>query len=75
MGPVTKQDLVTVIEDTTTTGATLAAAVAVLTDHGIEVAQAVVLVDRSEGVATDRLDELGVPLVALITPQDLGLAR
>jgi len=74
VGPVTTNDVVAVVEDTTTTGETLADAVAVLTDLGIEVVQAVALVDRSDGAAAARLAGLGMAYVSLFTPADLGIA-
>ena len=73
VGPVGEDDVVTVLEDTTTTGATLADAIAVLRELDIEVTQAVALVDRSDGSARERLAELGVPFTAVITPEDLGV--
>lgn len=73
VGPVAAGDIATVVEDTTTTGATLSEAVAVLRDEGIEVVEAVVLVDRSEGAAEARLADVGVPLRSLISPEDLGI--
>ena len=75
VGPVTAEDVVAVVEDTTTTGATLADSVSVLVDLGIEVAQAVVLVDRSDGAAAKRLSGLGIPYQSLVTPDDLGIER
>ena len=71
---MTTNDVVAVVEDTTTTGETLADAVAVLTDLGIEVVQAVALVDRSDGAAAARLAGLGMAYVSLFTPADLGIA-
>lgn len=73
VGPVGAGDVAVVVEDTTTTGATLAEAIAVLADEGIEVAEAVVLVDRSDGAAATRLAALGVPFRSLIEPEDLGI--
>jgi orotate phosphoribosyltransferase len=74
VGPVGAGDRVAAIEDTTTTGGSVSEAVAVLQREGIEVVQAVTLVDRSDGAAALRLAELGVPLVSLATPADLGVA-
>ena len=46
----------------------------VLQSEGVEVVQAIVLVDRSDGAAAKLLTALGVPLVSLLTPADLGVA-
>ena len=73
VGPVSTEDVVAVLEDTTTTGATLAQSVGVLRDGGIEVVQAVVLVDRSDGKAGARLADLSVPLVSIVSPEELGV--
>jgi orotate phosphoribosyltransferase len=45
----------------------------VLEDAGVVVVQALVLVDRSGGLAADRLAALGVPFVSLLEPSDLGV--
>ncbi len=73
VGPIHAGDRAVVVEDTVTTGGSMAAAVAVLQSEGVQVVQAVVLVDRSSGAATARLAEYDVPLVSLLTPQDLGV--
>ena len=73
VGPVGAGDQAVVVEDTVTTGGSMAEAVNVLRAEGVRVIQAIVLVDRSSGVAARRLGQLDVPLVALLTPQDLGV--
>ncbi len=73
VGPVVAGDRAVVVEDTVTTGASMAAAVEALREEGIEVIQAVVLVDRSDGAAGRLLGSMGVPLVSVLTPQDLGV--
>ena len=73
VGPVAVGDAVAVVEDTVTTGAALLEAVAVLGDAGIEVVQAICLVDRSGGLAGRRIGEQGIPFVALLRPADLGV--
>lgn len=73
VGPVASGDIATIVEDTTTTGATLAEAIGVLSTEEIEVVEAVVLVDRSGGAAADLLSGLGVPLRSLISVEDLGV--
>ncbi len=75
VGPVTAADKVAVVDDTTTTGASFVEAIAVLRDAGIEVVQALVLVDRSGGAAAERCAELGVPFSAVILPADLGISE
>ena len=73
VGPVNAGDRVAVLEDTTTTGGSMAEAIGVLQSEGIEVVQAITLVDRSDGAARRRIAGLGVVLVALATPADLGV--
>ncbi len=74
VGPVVAGDRAVVVEDTVTTGGSMAAAVEALQEEGIVVVQAIVLVDRSEGAAARMLGELGVPLVSLLTAEDLGVS-
>ena len=73
VGPIVAGDRAVVVEDTVTTGGSMADAVSALQEEGVEVVQAIVLVDRSEGAAARLLDSIGVPLVALLTPTDLGV--
>jgi orotate phosphoribosyltransferase len=73
VGPVTASDRITVVEDTTTTGAALGEAIEVLIQHGMEVLEAIALVDRSGGDVERRLHDLGIPYRGLITPADLGV--
>ncbi len=73
VGPVSADEVVAVLEDTTTTGAALTEAIEVLIDAGIEVVQAIALVDRSGGAVGARLTEAGIPYLPLITPEDLGV--
>jgi orotate phosphoribosyltransferase len=74
VGPVGPGDRAVVVDDTTTTGASLVAATDALRAAGVEVVQSVVVVDRSGGAAARRMDELGVPFTALVTPEELGVA-
>lgn len=74
VGPIVAGDRAVVVEDTVTTGASMASAIEVLQSEGVEVVQAIVLVDRSDGAAAKLLTALGVPLVSLLTPADLGVA-
>ena len=73
VGPIVAGDRTVVVEDTVTTGQSMAAAIDALQEEGVEVVQAIVLVDRSDGAAAILLAEQGVPLVALLTPADLGV--
>ncbi|MDX2344233.1 MAG: orotate phosphoribosyltransferase [Acidimicrobiia bacterium] len=73
VGPVVAGDRAVVVEDTVTTGGSMASAIEVLKEEGIEVVQAIVLVDRSDGAAARLLGALGVPLVSVLTPHDLGV--
>ena len=73
VGPVSAGDRVCVLEDTTTTGSALVEAIDVLDEAGVEVVQAIALIDRSGGKVGDRLAERGIAYVALATPADLGV--
>lgn len=73
VGPVSEGSRVVVLEDTTTTGSALVEAIEALREAGVEVVKAVALVDRSDGAAARRVKALGMPYVALVTPQDLGV--
>jgi len=73
VGPVGPGDRAAVVEDTVTTGGSMAEAVEVLRAADIDVVQAIVLVDRSNGGAVRRMQELGVPFTALVLPEDLGV--
>lgn len=74
VGPIREGDRALVVEDTVTTGGSMSDAIEVLQDAGVDVVQAVVLVDRSDGAAADRLAALDVPLVSLLEPNDLGVS-
>ena len=73
VGPVSAGDKVAILEDTTTTGGAAVDAAEYALSVGLEVVQAIALVDRSGGVAGQRFAELGVPHVSLVTPADLGV--
>ena len=73
VGPVTTDDVVAVLEDTTTTGGALIEALEVLESEGITVVQAIALVDRSGGVVAERVAARGIPYVPLVLPADLGV--
>ncbi len=61
---------VVVVEDAVTTGRSAIQAIEVLRKHGASVVGVICLVDREEGGRT-RLDELGVPLLAMFTGPEL----
>ncbi len=75
VGPVRPGDIVAVLEDTTTTGGALLEAINEAVRSGLQVVQAIALVDRSEGLVRERLTEAGFPYQALITPEDLGVVE
>ncbi len=73
VGPVTAQDRVVVVEDTTTTGSAILEAVDVLRTAGIPIAGVVALVDRSGGAVARRMAAAGLPYRVLVTTDELGL--
>lgn len=73
VGPIDAGVRVVALEDTTTTGSALVEAIRALLDAGIHVVRAVALVDRSGGAAEERVQALGIPYVAIVTPRDLGV--
>lgn len=74
VGPVESGTKVAIVEDTTSTGAAFAGAVDVALEHGLDVIQAIVLFDRSDGAAAQALAQRGVPYVPLSVPEDLGVS-
>jgi orotate phosphoribosyltransferase len=73
VGPVAEGSRVVALEDTTTTGSALVEAISALKASGVDVVKAIALVDRSGEVTRDRVEALGIPYVALVTPADLGV--
>ena len=73
VGPVGPSDVAAVVDDTVTTGSSAVEAAEVLRAAGVEVAQAIAVVDRSGGAAASRFAAEGIPYVALLTPVDLGV--
>lgn len=73
VGPVVPGTPVTILEDTTSTGGAMAEAVEVARASGLDVVEAVALIDRSGSGATERMAQLGVSYHAVITPGDLGV--
>jgi len=66
---------VVVVEDAVTTGGSAIQAIEVLRKHGASVAGVICLVDREEG-GRAKLDEIGVPLLAVFTgPELLAAAK
>lgn len=73
VGPISPGDKVAIMEDTTTTGEAAIEAAEHAIEEGLEIVQAIALVDRSAGVAKSRFETLGIPHIALVTPGDLGV--
>jgi orotate phosphoribosyltransferase len=73
VGPVAAGSRVAIMEDTTTTGGAFFEAIDVARSEGLDIRQAVVLVDRSGGAAAAGMAEREIPYVALLTPDRLGL--
>lgn len=73
VGPMTPGMKVAILEDTTTTGGAAAEATEYALEVGLDVLQAIALVDRSSGKAGKRFADMGIPHRSLVTPQDLGV--
>lgn len=73
VGTVKTGDVVTILEDTTTSGSALVEAIRVALESGLTVNRAITLVDRSGGKAAGRVEEMGIEFRAICTPQDLGI--
>ena len=73
-GPFEAGELVCLVEDVVTSGGALAEAVAALRDGGLEVRNAMCVVDREEG-GTDALARLGVRLRPLYRASELLAVR
>lgn len=73
VGPVGPGTRVAILEDTTTTGGAAVEAAIAAREAGLEIIQAISLVDRSDGAAAARFADLGIPYRALLTPSDLGV--
>ncbi len=74
VGPLEDGEAVTVLEDTTTTGAAFIESIIVMQNAGFPVVQAISVADRSNGSVAKRMQELEIPYVALVTPEDLLLS-
>lgn len=64
---------VAMIDDTTSTGSAAGEATDVALEAGLNVVQAIALVDRSEGLAVERFQGRGIPFVSVVSPADLGV--
>ena len=73
VGAVTAGTKVAILEDTTTTGGAAVEAAKVAIGEGLDVVQAIALIDRSAGAAAANFEAIGVPHVALTTAADLGV--
>lgn len=69
-GPFERGELVCLLEDVVTTGGALAESVSALRNEGLEVRNAISVVDREEG-GSDALARLGVRLRALFRAEEL----
>ncbi|MBS3816290.1 MAG: orotate phosphoribosyltransferase [Candidatus Thermoplasmatota archaeon] len=69
-GTFNEGETVTVVEDVTTTGGSAVETVEVLRDMGAEVNRVLVVVDREEG-AEEKLDDIDVELMPLVTASEL----
>jgi len=75
VGAVTAGTKVAILEDTTTTGGAAVEAAKVAIGEGLDVVQAIALIDRSAGAAAANFEAIGVPHVALTTTADLGVSE
>jgi orotate phosphoribosyltransferase len=75
VGPVVPGTRVVILDDTTTTGSAAIEAAEVAAAEGLEVIQAVALVDRSGVRASEAFAARGIPYVALVKPSDLGVGE
>ncbi len=74
VGPLEEGEAVAVLEDTTSSGGAFVEAIKVMQNAGYQVVQAIAVVDRSTGEVSKIMSDLGIPYVALVTPEDLLLA-
>ncbi len=72
VGPVSAGDRVAVLEDTTTTGGAFFEAIDVATAEGLDIVQAIAVVDRSGAIVGKRMADRGIDYRAILTPSDLG---
>ena len=75
VGPVGEGDRVAMVEDTTTTGGAFFEAIDVAEAEGLDVVQAVVLVDRSSGLVSQLMEERGIKYSIVLLPSQLGFGE
>jgi orotate phosphoribosyltransferase len=75
VGPVLPGTRVAILEDTTTTGGAAVEAADAAMAEGLEVVQAIALVDRSGDLASEAFAARGIPYLALVVPGDLGVGE
>ena len=73
VGPVRPGMRVAMVDDTVTTGGALFESIDVVIGSGLEVIQAMSLVDRSQGSVAAEMGRRGIPYLALVTSEDLGV--
>ncbi|MEX2278944.1 MAG: orotate phosphoribosyltransferase, partial [Acidimicrobiia bacterium] len=73
VGPVVAGDVVAIVDDTVTTGGALAESIQVALGAGLVIAQVLALVDRSNGVVTERVQAAGFEFSALVDVSELGV--
>lgn len=66
VGPIAPGDRVTLLEDTTTTGGAFFEAMDVAVAFGLDIVQALALVDRSDGAVAAQMDDRGVAYQVVI---------
>ena len=75
VGPVEAGDRVAMVEDTTTTGGAFFEAIDVALAEGLEVRQAVVLVDRSGERVGNLMKQRGIRYSIVLRPSQLGFGE
>jgi orotate phosphoribosyltransferase len=73
VGPVGTGSKVAIVEDTTTTGGAFFEAIDVARSEGLEVVQAISLIDRSGATVREGMTQRGIHYTAVIEPSDLGV--
>lgn len=72
VGPVRAGDRVAIVEDTTTTGGAFFEAIGVALEEGLDILQAVVLVDRSGDRVSELMEQRGLRYDIILRPSQLG---
>lgn len=73
VGPVGPGTKVTIVEDTTSTGGAMVEAIEAARASGLEILNAVALIDRSGGKAGELMESVGVEFSGILAPDDLGV--